>query len=100
MTHRSRSGSVLASVVGASFLIAAGLADAQGTATKAAAPAPLEVLDFKPGLDDLMTMLVQPRHMKLFFAGNARNWELAAFQMRELRSAFRRTGQTIPKYRN
>jgi len=53
-----------------------------------------------PGLDDLMTMLVQPRHIKLYYAASAQNWELAAFQAKELRSAFRRAGATIPKYRN
>ncbi len=97
---RSR-GAVLASAVVASLFMAmdGGVAVAQSPAVPAASPAPLEVLDFKPGLDDLMTMLVQPRHLKLFFAGSAQNWELAAFQVKELRSAFRRTGQTIPRYR-
>lgn len=55
---------------------------------------------FQPGFDDVMTMLVQPRHAKLYASGQAHNWELAAFQLRELRSAFRRAGQYIPKYRD
>jgi hypothetical protein len=55
-------------------------------------------LDFEPGLDDLMTMLIQPRHIKLYYAGTDNNWELAAFELAELRSAFRRTAQTIPRY--
>lgn len=59
----------------------------------------LQVLDFKPGFDDLMTMLVQPRHIKLYYAGRDRNWELAAFELRELRASFRRSGQAIPTYR-
>jgi len=54
---------------------------------------------FTPGLSDLMTMLVQPRHVKLYYAGTRKNWELAAFQLRELRSAFRRIGLAIPHYR-
>jgi hypothetical protein len=58
-----------------------------------------QVLDFKPGFDDLMTMLVQPRHIKLFYAGWDKNWELAAFELRELRASFRRSGQAIPMYR-
>ena len=53
---------------------------------------------FSPGLDDLMTMLVTPRHAKLYYAGTRRNWELAAFQARELRSSFRRIGNAIPQY--
>ena len=68
----------------------------------AAAPATgggFQILDFKPGLDDLMNMMVQPRHTKLYLAAKQRNWELAAFQSDELRAAFRRIGQTIPRYR-
>lgn len=66
----------------------------------AAAPAPMVILDFKPGFDDMMTMLVQPRHVKLWLAGQAQNWTLAAFELNELRGALLRIGQTIPKYRN
>jgi hypothetical protein len=80
------------------------LAVAQNTnpAPGGAAPARpgLVILDFKPAMDDLMTMLVQPRHVKLYYAGEARNWQLAAFQINELRSALARIGRTIPNYRN
>ena len=72
-----------------------------GTATSPAdKEGPLVILDFKPGLDDLMNMLVQPRHLKLWAAGQQRNWPLAAFQLRELRNAFDRIAATIPKYTN
>ena len=76
-------------------------ASAIGVAQSAPAPAGggLNVLDFRPGFDDLMTMLVQPRHIKLYAAGQARNWELAGFQLNELRASFRRIGQTLPRYR-
>jgi hypothetical protein len=57
-----------------------------------------KVLDFRPGLDDLMTMLIQPRHIKLYFAGSRKNWELAASQARDLRLAFVRISQFMPKY--
>ncbi len=60
----------------------------------------LVILDFKPAMDDLMTMLVQPRHIKLYFAGQAKNWKLAGFQLNELRAALARIGRTIPNYRN
>jgi hypothetical protein len=53
---------------------------------------------FAPGFDDLMTMLVQPRHIKLYYAGSAKNWELAAAESRDLRASFGRIAQTIPKY--
>lgn len=58
----------------------------------------LVILDFKPAFDDLMTMLVQPRHLKLYYAGQEENWILARFQLNELRGAFVRIGDTIPDY--
>lgn len=60
-------------------------------------PIPMEAI-FRPGLDDLMTMIIQPRHNKLFFAGVRKNWELAASEERDLRHAFGRIVQYMPKY--
>jgi hypothetical protein len=97
---------VAISLAGGLACCASVLAVAQNTAPApgAAAPAPtrpgLVILDFKPAMDDLMTMLVQPRHMKLYYAGQAKNWQLAAFQINELRGALARIGRTIPNYRN
>ncbi len=76
-------------------------APAEGAPATAPAPRPgLVILDFKPAMDDLMTMLVQPRHIKLYYAGQAKNWKLAGFQLDELRAALARIGRTIPNYRN
>jgi hypothetical protein len=69
-------------------------------AAKAAAAAqqPLVILDFKPTLSDLMTMMIQPRHIKLWAAAQQKNWTLAAFELNEMRSAFDKIAATIPKY--
>jgi hypothetical protein len=90
--------------VGALALGASFFAHAQNPAPGEAAPARpagggLTILEFKPAMDDLMTMLIQPRHLKLYYAGEARNWKLAEFQLRELRQALARIGRTIPTYR-
>jgi hypothetical protein len=72
-------------------------------AAQNAPPAPgggLTILEFRPAMDDLMTMLVQPRHIKLYYAGQAKNWRLAGFELNELRGALARVGRTIPTYRN
>jgi hypothetical protein len=62
-------------------------------------PAPVkQPPGFVPGFDDLMTMLVQPRHIRLYYAGTAGNWELAAAELRDLRSSFDRLAQAIPNY--
>jgi hypothetical protein len=58
----------------------------------------LVILEFKPSFDDLMTMLIQPRHIKLFYAGEEENWLLARFQLNELRFSFGRIAATIPDY--
>jgi hypothetical protein len=89
---------------GGACALAALLIAAQ-TSTLAQAPAPppagggLTILEFKPAMDDLMTMLIQPRHLKLYYAGEAKNWKVADFQLRELRQALARIGRTIPTYR-
>jgi hypothetical protein len=70
---------------------------AAGRGPAPGAPA-MEVLEFKPLFDDLMTMLIQPRHIKLWAAGQQQNWTLAAFELNELRTAFDRIAATIPKY--
>ena len=75
--------------------IAAPLASGAFAQAPPAAPQP----DYHPSFGDLMTMAVQPRHIKLGMAGKARNWEYATYEASELRNAFGRIGRTIPTYR-
>jgi hypothetical protein len=91
----------LASVVAAAQNATPPSGDAAATPAPVARPGGgLIILDFKPAMDDLMTMLVQPRHIKIYYAGQAKNWTLAAFELNELRGALVRIGRTIPVYRN
>ena len=66
-------------------LAIAALAVVAFTLSAAAQPAPapagpaMQLTELKPGLDDVVTMMVQPRHLKLHAAAEAKNWELAAF---------------------
>lgn len=53
---------------------------------------------FRPGLGDLMTALVQPRHIKLGLAGAAQNWPYAAYALDELREAFDVVGKLIVRH--
>lgn len=46
-----------------------------------------------------MTMIVQPRHIKLGLAGRQHNWVYAGYELSELRNAFGRIARAIPKYR-
>jgi hypothetical protein len=56
--------------------------------------------EYHPSFGDLMTMAVQPRHVKLGLAGKQRNWTYAAYELSELRNAFARISRTIPKYQS
>jgi hypothetical protein len=54
---------------------------------------------YRPGLGDLMTMTVQPRHIKLWLAGREQNWVYAAYELHELQEAFERAERVWPKYK-
>ena len=78
---------------------AAGAEPAAGVATPAELPASVQA-DYHPSMGDLMTMAVQPRHIKLGLAGQNRNWEYAEYELSELRNAFARVARTIPRYQS
>lgn len=53
---------------------------------------------YRPGVGDLMTMTVQPRHIKLGLAGRESNWPYAAYALHELEEAFERTVAVWPTW--
>ncbi|CAL77186.1 conserved hypothetical protein; putative signal peptide [Bradyrhizobium sp. ORS 278] len=58
-----------------------------GTALSlAVAPAPSNADQYLPRLGDIMN-LVQVRHAKLWFAGQAKNWDLAAYELAQLKQS-------------
>jgi hypothetical protein len=61
--------------------------------TKSAAP-------YHPGLGELMTAFVQPRHIKLGLAGSERNWPYAAYELAELTETFDDIAELVPKHDN
>jgi hypothetical protein len=92
---------VVAAALGATVL-----ATAAQTPPPAPAPTPPQrgpvssALNYVPGIGDMMSSLVQPRHIKLWAAGNAHNWELAVYAHKELQQALQTVGTVQPKYRN
>jgi hypothetical protein len=50
---------------------------------------------YHPGLGEIMT-LQQMRHLKLWFAGQARNWDLAAYEVDELKEGFEDVAKYFP----
>jgi hypothetical protein len=75
-----------------------GLGQAQ-TPPMAPAPGAAAPQAYRPGLGDLMTMTVQPRHTKLGLAGQEKNWAYAAYELHELEEAFERAAHVWPTYR-
>ncbi len=63
------------------------------TETKSAAP-------YHPGLGELMTAFVQPRHIKLGLAGDAHNWPYAAYELDELAETFDDVATLVPTHDN
>ena len=54
---------------------------------------------YVPGLVEFM-MTVQTHHTKLWLAGNARNWELADYQLDEMKELVEEIAKRVPKYRD
>jgi hypothetical protein len=54
---------------------------------------------YRPGLGDLMTMTVQPRHIKLELAGQEKNWPYAKYELHELEESFERVVRVWPKFK-
>jgi hypothetical protein len=54
---------------------------------------------FQPGLGDLMTMMVQPRHLKVGLAGQERNWAYLAYELHELEESLEKVAKLVPKWR-
>jgi hypothetical protein len=69
---------------------------ASAAAAQSAPPTPEP---YRPGLGDLMTMTVQPRHIKLRLAGNTQNWVYAKYELHELQEAFDRAVRVWPRYK-
>jgi hypothetical protein len=52
----------------------------------------------KPRLGEIMTF-IQVRHAKLWFAGQAANWELADFELEELKESIEDAAKFYPKFK-
>ena len=91
-----RIGMSLALLAGAITLAVLNSGNAQTPASPEAATPPA----YRLSVGDLMTIAVQPRHIKLALAGQERNWTYAAYELRELQGAFERMAHAVPTYRS
>jgi hypothetical protein len=88
---------VLAAIAGAvATILAIGLAASRSVAAGAeTAPSP-HATEYLPSISDLMIATIQPRHERLWRAGQDENWEFAAYELGNLRGAFNRLGHAYP----
>jgi hypothetical protein len=90
---------VVAAVAAAAILtigIAASISIAAG---QEAAPAP-QATGYLPSISDLMIATIQPRHERLWRAGQNGNWEFAGYELGNLHGALGRIGQAHPTTQN
>jgi hypothetical protein len=86
------------------MLVVVGLAAATGLAFAAqpgtlapTAPEP-EPPTYRPVTSDLMTAFIQPRHIKLWLAGVAKNWDYAEYERNNIGGALARLATAVPTY--
>ncbi|AMN42050.1 hypothetical protein [Rhodoplanes sp. Z2-YC6860] len=65
----------------------------------AAAQAPQPPQAYRPGVGDLMTATIQPRHAKIMLAGREANWPLAKYELHQLQEALDRVVQSWPRWK-
>jgi hypothetical protein len=53
---------------------------------------------YTPGLGEFMSA-IQLRHAKLWFAGKGKNWQLAAYELDELKEAFGDAARYQPEFK-
>ena len=90
--------SVAATALLAGLLAGFGAGSAPHTAAAQNLP-PAAPQAYRPGLGDLMTMTVQPRHIKLGLASREKNWPYAKYELHELEESFERVVRVWPKYK-
>ena len=86
---------VMLAVVGA-LLVQSSDTAAQNVQAAPASPAPTA---YNPGVGELMNLIVQLRHTKLWLAGHEGNWALAEYESKELRSALANVAKARPVFR-
>jgi HAMP domain-containing protein len=95
-SRRRRLIAVAAIAIGAAAILAIGLAASRSVAAgPEAAPSP-QATGYLPSISDLMVGTIQPRHERLWRAGQDRSWDFAAYEFGNLKGAFNRLGQAHP----
>jgi hypothetical protein len=68
-----------------------------GAAQQETRPADAAPVPYNPMMGDLMNILIQPRHIKLWLAGQQENWALAGYALKEIKQSFARISAGVPQ---
>jgi hypothetical protein len=90
---------VTATLLGVGIVAASLFATAERGNGQAPPTSGAQAPTYRPGLGDLMTMTVQPRHIKLGLAGREKNWPFAAYELHELEESFERVARYWPQWK-
>jgi hypothetical protein len=100
MNIRRRPIAVAAAAIAAAAILSIGIATSRSVAAgPEAAPSP-QASGYLPSISDLMIATIQPRHQRLWRAGQDGNWEFAAYELGNLHGAFERVGHAHPVTQN
>jgi hypothetical protein len=55
-----------------------------------------QTTQYLPSISDMMIATIQPRHRRLWQAAQQKNWAFAAYELGNLKGAFKRLGQAHP----
>jgi hypothetical protein len=72
---------------------------APSTAQQETRPADEAPAPFNPQMGALMGMLIAPRHAKVGLAGQAENWPLAGYALKELKQGFFVVAKAVPRWK-
>jgi hypothetical protein len=93
---RLRPFEVTATSIAATAIVVIGLAASSGVIAGPEAAPPPQAGGYLPSISDLMIATIQPRHERLWRAGQDGNWEFAAYELGNLHGALGRIGEAHP----
>jgi hypothetical protein len=101
VTDRRRRAAVVAAIaIAAIAILATGLAIPRSLAAGPDAVPPPQASEYLPSISDLMIATIQPRHERIWQAGQDGNWDFAAYELGNLKGAFNRLGHAHPSTNN
>jgi hypothetical protein len=87
---------IMVAAIAAAAILTIGVATSRSIAAGPEAAPSSQAGGYLPSISDLMIATIQPRHERLWRAGQDGNWEFAAYELGNLHGAFDRLGHAHP----